>query len=62
MHKYGGCVLGFILSFSMQGSKKTLILREVNEESIAGLLDKKDAMMDCDVACFVYDRFVLSYF
>ncbi|KAG0596001.1 hypothetical protein M758_UG216000 [Ceratodon purpureus] len=37
------------------GSKKTLILREVKEESVAGLLEKKDAMMDCDVAAFVYD-------
>ena len=46
---------------AMQGSKKTLILREVNEESVASLLEKKDAMMDCDVAAFVYDRFELLY-
>lgn len=37
------------------GSKKTLILREVNEDSVAELLGGKDAMTDCDVAAFVYD-------
>lgn len=49
-------------SFSVQGFKKTLILREVNEESVSSLLCCKDAMTDCDVAAFVYDRFYLSYF
>jgi len=46
----------------VQGVKKTLVLREVNEESVATLLCSKDAMTDCDVAAFVYDRFNLSYF
>ncbi len=46
----------------VQGSKKTLILREINEDSVASLLEKKDAMADCDVAAFVYDRYELSYF
>lgn len=45
----------------MQGSRKTLILREVNEESVTSLLGKKDALTDCDVAAFVYDRFELTY-
>lgn len=37
------------------GSRKTLVLREVNEESVTSLLGKKDALTDCDVAAFVYD-------
>jgi hypothetical protein len=39
-----------------------LILREINDESVSSLLEKKDAMADCDVAAFVYDRFELSHF
>jgi len=37
-------------------------LREISEECVASLLEKKDAMADCDVAAFVYDRFELSHF
>jgi hypothetical protein len=33
-----------------------LVLREVNEESVSKLLEKKDALASCDVAAFVYDR------
>jgi hypothetical protein len=51
-----------LYNVTLQGSKKSLILREVNEESVVNLLEKKDAMMDCDVAAFVYDRFELLYF
>ncbi|CAK9192437.1 unnamed protein product [Sphagnum troendelagicum] len=37
------------------GSKKTLVMREINEESVSSLLEKRDALADCDVAAFVYD-------
>ncbi|CAM6008327.1 unnamed protein product [Sphagnum balticum] len=37
------------------GSKKTLIMREINEESVTSLLGRRDALADCDVAAFVYD-------
>ncbi|CAM6128136.1 unnamed protein product [Calypogeia fissa] len=36
-------------------SKKTLIMREVNEESVQTLLERRDALATCDVAAFVYD-------
>ena len=62
-HRFGVCVPSTSLDgFPVQGSKKTLILREINEDSVASLLEKKDAMADCDVAAFVYDRYELSYF
>ncbi|BBN06541.1 mitochondrial Rho GTPase 1 [Marchantia polymorpha subsp. ruderalis] len=37
------------------GSKKTLIMKEINEEIVPGFLEKKDALASCDVAAFVYD-------
>lgn len=37
------------------GGRKILVLREVNEESVSRLLEKKDALAACDVAAFVYD-------
>lgn len=40
----------------VQGGRKTLVLREVTEESVSKLLEKKDALASCDVAAFVYDR------
>jgi Ras family protein T1 len=40
----------------VKGSKKTLIMREINEESVTSLLARRDALADCDVAAFVYDR------
>jgi Ras family protein T1 len=39
----------------VKGSKKTLVMREINEESVSSLLEKRDAVPDCDVAAFVYD-------
>jgi Ras family protein T1 len=39
----------------VKGSKKTLIMREINEESVSSLLGRRDALADCDVAAFVYD-------
>jgi hypothetical protein len=38
----------------VKGSKKTLVMREINEESVSSLLEKRDALAD-DVAAFVYD-------
>ncbi|KAG0613574.1 hypothetical protein M758_6G112900 [Ceratodon purpureus] len=37
------------------GGRKTLVLREVSEEAVSDLLEKKDALASCDVAAFVYD-------
>ncbi|CAM6019650.1 unnamed protein product [Sphagnum balticum] len=37
------------------GSKKTLVMRDINEEPVSSLLEKRDALADCDVAAFVYD-------
>jgi Ras family protein T1 len=39
----------------VKGSKKILVMREINEESVSSLLEKSDALADCDVAAFVYD-------
>lgn len=33
------------------------MLREIDEESVSSLLEKKDALGSCDVAAFVYDRY-----
>lgn len=40
----------------MQDRRKTLVLREFNEESVPKLLEKKDALASCDVIAVVYDR------
>jgi len=37
------------------GGRNTLVLREVTEESVTDLLEKKDSLASCDVAAFVYD-------
>ncbi|KAK1410736.1 hypothetical protein QVD17_37275 [Tagetes erecta] len=37
------------------GTKKTLILREIPEDAIEKLLSNKDALAACDVAVFVHD-------
>ncbi len=42
-------------TMDVKGSKKTLVMREINEESVSSLLEKRDALADCDVAVFVYD-------
>jgi len=41
----------------VQGGRNTLVLREVTEESVTDLLEKKDSLASCDVAAFVYDRY-----
>lgn len=43
----------------LQG-KKTLILREIPEEGVSKLLSKKDSLAACDIAVFVYDRYLLA--
>jgi hypothetical protein len=40
----------------VQDRRKTLVLREFNEESVPKLLEKKDALASCDVIAVVYDR------
>lgn len=37
------------------GPNKTLLMREINEESVSSLLENKEALAPCDVAAFVYD-------
>ncbi|XP_024381368.1 mitochondrial Rho GTPase 1 isoform X2 [Physcomitrium patens] len=37
------------------GGRKTLVLREIIEESVSSLFEKKHALSSCDVAAFVYD-------
>jgi Ras family protein T1 len=37
------------------GNRKTLILREIPEDSVKRLLSTKDCLSSCDVAIFVYD-------
>ncbi len=49
-------VLLTLQKMDVKGSKKTLIMREINEESVSSLLGRRDALADCDVAAFVYDR------
>lgn len=37
------------------GEKKTLVLREIQENRITEILSKRDALSECDVAVFVHD-------
>ncbi|CAL1393504.1 unnamed protein product [Linum trigynum] len=37
------------------GSKKTLVLREIPEKEVKGLLSSKESLASCDIAVFVYD-------
>jgi Ras family protein T1 len=46
----------FVMLFSLQGSKKTLILREIPEDGVKKFLSNKEFLAACDVAVFVYDR------
>lgn len=39
----------------LRGIKKTLILHEIQEESVKELLSSKESLAACDVAVFVYD-------
>lgn len=52
-----GALNNLVVSWDgVQVSKKTLIMREINEESVQSLLERRDALASCDVAAFVYDR------
>jgi hypothetical protein len=42
-----------------QGASKTLVMREINEESVSEFLENKEALAPCNVAAFVYDRCLL---
>ena len=44
--------------FLLKGNKKTLILREIPEDEVKKLLSKKNSLAACDVAVFVYDRYL----
>jgi hypothetical protein len=48
--------LSICLLFSSQGTKKTLILREIPEDGVGKLLSDKESLAACDVAVFVHDR------
>ncbi|CAN1124291.1 Mitochondrial Rho GTPase 1 [Linum perenne] len=37
------------------GTKKTLVLREIPEDEVKGLLSNKESLASCDIAVFVYD-------
>ncbi|KAG9133124.1 hypothetical protein Leryth_023962 [Lithospermum erythrorhizon] len=45
----------FIYVSCLQGSKKTLVLREIPERRVKKFLSSKDALAACDVAVFVHD-------
>ncbi|XP_010550971.1 PREDICTED: mitochondrial Rho GTPase 1-like [Tarenaya hassleriana] len=38
-----------------RGAKKTLVLREILEDGVKGLLSAKESLAVCDIAVFVYD-------
>lgn len=40
----------------LKETKKTLVLREMPEQSVKELLSSKTSLAACDVAVFVYDR------
>lgn len=40
----------------LQGSKRTLLLREIPDDGVKKFLSNKDFLAACDVAIFVYDR------
>ncbi|KAG0586124.1 hypothetical protein KC19_2G066000 [Ceratodon purpureus] len=37
------------------GASKTLVMREIDEESVSAFLENKEALAPCNVAAFVYD-------
>uniref|UniRef100_A0A1U8QC73 Mitochondrial Rho GTPase 1-like isoform X2 n=1 Tax=Nelumbo nucifera TaxID=4432 RepID=A0A1U8QC73_NELNU len=43
------------LSQPLKGVKKTLVLREIPEDEVKGLLSKKESLAACDIALFVHD-------
>lgn len=46
-----------IRMFIVQGTRRTLILREIPEDGVKKLLSNRDCLAACDVAVFVYDRY-----
>lgn len=45
-----------------QGTKKTLVLREIPEDRVKKFLANKESLAACDVAVVVYDRLVQKLF
>jgi Ras family protein T1 len=45
-----------VMQLSLQGNKKTLILREIPEDGVKKFLSNKESLPSSDVAVFVYDR------
>lgn len=45
----------------VQGTKKTLVLHEIQEDDVKQFLSSKDSLAACDVAVFVYDRSASCY-
>ena len=43
----------------LKGTRKTLILREIPEGDVRSLLSDRESLAPCDVAVFVYDRYML---
>lgn len=50
------CVWALIFLVTFQGTKKTLVLREIPEDGVQKLLTTKESLATCDVAVFVHDR------
>lgn len=51
-----------ILLICSQGTKKTLVLREIPEDGVIKLLSTKESLAAYDVAVLVYDRWVRKVF
>lgn len=45
-----------------QGTKKTLVLREIPEDRVKKFLANKESLAACDVAVVVYDRLAKKLF
>ncbi|EMS67255.1 Mitochondrial Rho GTPase 1 [Triticum urartu] len=43
------------------GTRKTLVLREIPEGDVRSLLNNKESLAPCDVAVFVYDSYTIAY-
>lgn len=51
-----------IIGRIFQGTKKTLILREIPEDRVKKFLANKESLAACDVAVVVYDRLAQKFF
>jgi hypothetical protein len=56
------CFVFLIVGRIFQGSKKTLILREIPEDRVKKFLTNKESLAACDVAVVVYDRLAQKLF